>query len=110
MPNLSIAALRVASAASTKFPQANPSLILIGPSTALHPWVKTWATSGGVGDVLFELSHGLAGFDFKAALNRLSTSHGAGEVAKVVPEHVAKYALNITASAMVFLHDQAYMA
>lgn len=42
--------------------------------------------------------------------NRLSTSHGAGEVAKVVPEHVAKYALNITASAMVFLHGQAYMA
>ncbi|HEX8595703.1 MAG TPA: hypothetical protein VF682_20870 [Pseudomonas sp.] len=42
--------------------------------------------------------------------NRLSTSHGAGEIEKVVPEHVAKYALNITAAAMVFLHDQAYKA
>ncbi|WP_230982054.1 abortive infection family protein [Pseudomonas sp. Bc-h] len=42
--------------------------------------------------------------------NRLSSSHGAGEVPKVVPEHVAKYALNITASAMLFLHDQAYRA
>lgn len=40
--------------------------------------------------------------------NRLSTSHGAGEVAKVLPEHVAKYAMNMTASAIVFLHDQAY--
>lgn len=40
--------------------------------------------------------------------NKLSTSHGAGEVQKVVPEHVAKYTLNITASAIIFLHDQAY--
>jgi hypothetical protein len=41
--------------------------------------------------------------------NRLSTSHGAGEVEKVVPEHVAQYALNMTASAIIFLHDQAYL-
>ncbi|WLH27432.1 abortive infection family protein [Pseudomonas canadensis] len=40
--------------------------------------------------------------------NKLSTSHGAGEVQKVVPEHVAKFTLNITASAIVFLYDQAY--
>lgn len=39
---------------------------------------------------------------------RLSTSHGAGEEEKVMPEHVAKYTLNMTASAIVFLHDQAY--
>nr|WP_235668934.1 hypothetical protein [Pseudomonas amygdali] len=37
--------------------------------------------------------------------NRLSSSHGAGEVPKTVPDHVAKYALNITTSAMLFLHD-----
>lgn len=42
--------------------------------------------------------------------NKLSTSHGAGEVQKVVPEHVAKYTLNMTASAIIFLHDQAYRA
>ncbi|QVM93151.1 hypothetical protein JYG34_09110 [Pseudomonas entomophila] len=40
--------------------------------------------------------------------NKLSTSHGAGELQKVVPEHVAKYTLNMTASAIIFLHDQAY--
>jgi hypothetical protein len=40
--------------------------------------------------------------------NKLSTSHGAGEVQKVVPEHVAKYTLNMTVSAIIFLHDQAY--
>lgn len=40
--------------------------------------------------------------------NKLSSAHGAGEKAKVVPEHVARYAMNMTASAIVFLHDQAY--
>lgn len=40
--------------------------------------------------------------------NKLGSAHGAGEKAKVVPEHVAKYALNVTASAMMFLNDQAY--
>lgn len=40
--------------------------------------------------------------------NKVSTSHGAGEVQKVVPEHVAKYTMNMTASAIIFLHDQAY--
>jgi len=40
--------------------------------------------------------------------NKLSTSHGAGESPKVVPEHVAKYTLNMTASAIIFLNDQAY--
>ncbi|WP_280326611.1 abortive infection family protein [Pseudomonas sp. BN102] len=40
--------------------------------------------------------------------NRISTSHGAGEVEKVVPEHVAKAVINLTASAIVFLHDHAY--
>ncbi len=40
--------------------------------------------------------------------NKLSSAHGAGETAKVVPEHVARYAMNMTASAIVFLHDQAY--
>lgn len=42
--------------------------------------------------------------------NRISTSHGAGEVEKVVPEHVAKAVINLTASAIVFLHDHAYKA
>lgn len=42
--------------------------------------------------------------------NKLSTSHGAGELPKVVPEHVAKFTLNMTASAIIFLHDQAYRA
>jgi hypothetical protein len=40
--------------------------------------------------------------------NKLSSAHGAGEKAKVVPEHIARYAMNMTASAIVFLHDQAY--
>lgn len=40
--------------------------------------------------------------------NKLGSAHGAGEKAKVVPEHVARYTLNMTASAIVFLHDQAY--
>jgi len=40
--------------------------------------------------------------------NRISTSHGAGEVEKFVPEHVAKAVINLTASAIVFLHDHAY--
>jgi len=40
--------------------------------------------------------------------NRISTSHGAGEVEKVVPEHVAKAVINLTASAIVFLHDHTY--
>ncbi|WP_239669846.1 abortive infection family protein [Pseudomonas putida] len=40
--------------------------------------------------------------------NKLGSAHGAGENAKVVPEHVARYTLNMTASAIVFLHDQAY--
>lgn len=40
--------------------------------------------------------------------NKLSSAHGAGENAKVVPEHIARYAINLTASAIVFLHDQAY--
>ena len=40
--------------------------------------------------------------------NKLGSAHGAGEKAEVVPEHVAKYALNVRASAMMFLHYQAY--
>lgn len=35
--------------------------------------------------------------------NRLSSSHGAGSQAKVVPQHVATYAVNATASAIVLL-------
>ena len=35
--------------------------------------------------------------------NRLSSAHGAGAQAKVVPPHVATYALNATASAMLLL-------
>ncbi|MFG0766833.1 abortive infection family protein [Pseudomonas sp. TYF_15] len=40
--------------------------------------------------------------------NSLSSAHGAGETSKTVPEHIANYALNVTASALVFLHDHAY--
>lgn len=35
--------------------------------------------------------------------NRLSSSHGAGARAKVIPEHVATYSVNATASAILFL-------
>lgn len=35
--------------------------------------------------------------------NRLSSSHGAGSQAKVVPRHIATYAINATASAIVLL-------
>lgn len=35
--------------------------------------------------------------------NRLSSSHGAGALPKVIPEHVATYAVNSTASAMLLL-------
>nr|WP_246311469.1 abortive infection family protein [Halomonas zhaodongensis] len=38
--------------------------------------------------------------------NRLSSSHGAGAQAKVVPEHVATYAVNATASAILFLYSE----
>jgi hypothetical protein len=40
--------------------------------------------------------------------NKLGSAHGAGENAKAVSEHVARYAMNMTASAIVFLHDQTY--
>lgn len=35
--------------------------------------------------------------------NRLSSSHGAGTQQRIVPEHVATYAVNATASAILFL-------
>lgn len=35
--------------------------------------------------------------------NRLSSSHGAGSQAKIVPRHIATYAVNATASAIVLL-------
>jgi len=38
--------------------------------------------------------------------NRLSSSHGAGAQAKVIPEHVATYAVNATASAILFLYSE----
>lgn len=38
--------------------------------------------------------------------NRLSTSHGAGAQLKNVPEHVAMYAVNATASAILLLNDE----
>ena len=38
--------------------------------------------------------------------NRLSSSHGAGTVPKAVPDHVAAYVINATASAIVFLADE----
>lgn len=38
--------------------------------------------------------------------NRLSTSHGAGSQLKNVPEHVAMYAINSTAAAMLLLNDE----
>jgi hypothetical protein len=40
--------------------------------------------------------------------NKLSSSHGAGIQPKSVPQHVAKYAINATASAILFLIDEAY--
>lgn len=38
--------------------------------------------------------------------NRLSSSHGAGVQAKTIPEHVATYAVNATASAILLLHSE----
>lgn len=39
--------------------------------------------------------------------NKLSASHGAGVVAKNVPRHVALYAVNVTASAILFVTQHA---
>jgi hypothetical protein len=39
--------------------------------------------------------------------NRLSKSHGAGTKPKDVPLHVARYAINATASAILLLVDEA---
>jgi hypothetical protein len=39
--------------------------------------------------------------------NKLSTSHGAGAQNKQVPRHVALYALNVTASAILFVTQEA---
>ena len=38
--------------------------------------------------------------------NRLSSSHGAGTQSKNVPEHIAAYVVNATASAIVFLNGE----
>jgi Domain of unknown function (DUF7014)/Abortive infection C-terminus len=38
--------------------------------------------------------------------NRFSSSHGAGSEKKNLTEHVAKYVINATASAILFLHDE----
>lgn len=38
--------------------------------------------------------------------NRLSSSHGAGSQAKIVPKHIATYAINATASAIVLLTSE----
>lgn len=38
--------------------------------------------------------------------NRLSSSHGAGMEPKDIPEHVATYVINATASAILFLSDE----
>lgn len=38
--------------------------------------------------------------------NRLSSSHGAGSHAKIVPRHIATYAINATASAIVLLASE----
>lgn len=38
--------------------------------------------------------------------NRLSSSHGAGSQAKIVPRHIATYAVNATASAIVLLASE----
>nr|WP_283105316.1 hypothetical protein [Shewanella seohaensis] len=40
--------------------------------------------------------------------NRLSYSHGAGNENKSVPEHVAQYSINATASAILLLCEEAY--
>jgi hypothetical protein len=39
--------------------------------------------------------------------NKLSSAHGAGTAAKAVPQHLARYAINATASAMLLLADEA---
>jgi hypothetical protein len=38
--------------------------------------------------------------------NRLSSSHGAGPAARTVPRHLARYALNATASAVLLLAEE----
>ncbi|MFC1905040.1 abortive infection family protein [Chloroflexota bacterium] len=39
--------------------------------------------------------------------NRLSSSHGAGTKPKAVTENFARYSLNVTASAIIFLVNEA---
>lgn len=39
--------------------------------------------------------------------NKISSAHGAGPTAKHVPPHIAKYAINVTASAIILLVEQA---
>jgi hypothetical protein len=46
-------------------------------------------------------------FLIATARNRLSSSHGGGAVQRQVPEHVARYILNATASAILFLVEAA---
>ena len=38
--------------------------------------------------------------------NRLSSAHGAGTARKTVPQHLARYAINATASAIILLADE----
>jgi hypothetical protein len=62
-----MAVQQVVLAPSAKLPPGATLVIRMAPRTASHPWVKTWDTSGGLSNILFQLSHSLAGFDVKAA-------------------------------------------
>jgi len=68
------------------------------PKDTAAPLIKTIITNTGL-DSFFEQPLLL----IATMRNRLSSSHGAGTMPKNPPEHIARYALNATASAILLL-------
>ncbi|MGA2253493.1 MAG: hypothetical protein ABSG53_02435 [Thermoguttaceae bacterium] len=68
------------------------------PKATAAPLLKTIIDGTGM-DAFFEQPLML----IATIRNRLSSSHGAGTMPKNVPEHIAQYALNATASAILLL-------
>ncbi len=63
--------------------------------------IKTIIANSGLDNYFEPLLIGVA-----TIRNKLSTAHGAGTTTKTPPRHVAQYALNMTASAMLFLSQE----
>jgi hypothetical protein len=72
------------------------------PKDTAGPLIKNIVTSTGM-DSFFEQPLLL----IATMRNRLSSSHGAGTTPKNPPEHIARYALNATASAILLLVEAA---